>query len=216
MPMRHSENRGTRREFLAAGAAAAAALKGAVNAAETGFKPLFNGKDLTGWEGDPFFWKVENGVLVGKTPGIAYNDFLATEQEYADFILRFEILLVDNAGNSGVQFRSRRESGSMAVIGYQADISDVFWGGLYDEHRRRVMLAQPSEALIARAVKRNDWNDYEIHAAGKHIVLKLNGIVMADYTETDDNIPQTGIVAVQAHSGPPIEVRFRNMRIREL
>ena len=205
-----------RREFLAAGAAAAAALKGAVNAAETGFKPLFNGKDLTGWEGDPFFWKVENGVLVGKTPGIAYNDFLATEQEYADFILRFEILLADNAGNSGVQFRSRRESGSMAVIGYQADISDVFWGALYDEHRRRVMLAQPSEALIARAVKRNDWNDYEIHAAGKHIVLKLNGIVTADYTETDDNIPQTGIVAVQAHSGPPIEVRFRNMRIREL
>ncbi len=214
--MRHRKNQGTRREFLAVGAAAAAAFKDAVNAAETGFKPLFNGKDLTGWEGDPFFWKAADGALIGKTPGIAYNDFLATEKEYADFILRFEILLVDNAGNSGVQFRSRRENGSMAMIGYQADISDVFWGALYDEHRRRVMLAQPSEALLKRAVKINDWNDYEIHAEGKRIVLKLNGIVTADYTEKDDAIPQTGVIAVQVHSGPPIEVRFRNMRIKEL
>ncbi len=215
MPMKHWKNQGTRREFLAS-SAAAVVFQGAAHAAEPGFTPLFNGNDLSGWEGDPFFWKVADGALVGKTPGIAYNDFLATEQEYADFILRFQVLLADNAGNSGVQFRSRRESGSMAMIGYQADISDVFWGALYDEHRRRVMLAQPSEALIARAVKINDWNDYEIHAEGKRIVLKLNGIVTADYTEEDESIPQTGVIAVQVHSGPPIEVRFRNMRIKEL
>lgn len=215
--MRRRKHRLTRRGFLASGAAASAAvLEGRLSAAETGFNPLFNGSDLTGWEGDPFFWKVEDGVLVGKTPGIAYNDFLATEQEYADFILRFQVLLVDNAGNSGVQFRSRRASGSMAMIGYQADISDVFWGALYDEHRRNVTLAQPSKALLKRAVKVNDWNDYEIHAEGKRIVLKLNGIVTADYAEQDDAIPQKGVIAAQVHSGPPIDVRFRNMRIREL
>lgn len=214
--MQRPEHHSTRRGFLASCTAAAAVSRCRLSAAETGFQPLLNGNDLTGWEGDPFFWKVEDGVLIGKTPGIAYNDFLATEREYADFILRFQVLLADNAGNSGVQFRSRRASGSMAMIGYQADISDVFWGALYDEHRRNVALAQPSKAALKRAVKVNDWNDYEIHAEGKRIVLKLNGIVTADYTEQDDAIPQKGVIAAQVHSGPPIEVRFRNMRIREL
>lgn len=213
--MKYLKNHWTRRELLAAGLASAAS-RNIVHAAEPGFNPLFNGKDLTGWEGDPFLWKVEDGVLVGKTRRLPYNDFLATQKEYSDFILRFEVLLVDNAGNSGVQFRSRRESGSMAVIGYQADISDVFWGALYDEKRRRVALAQPSPALLERTVRLNDWNDYEIHAAGKHIVLKLNGVTTADYTEQQDDIPQKGIIAAQVHSGPPVEIRFRNMRIKEL
>lgn len=214
--MKHQKNHRSRREFLASGAVAIAASQRIASAAEPGFVDLFNGKDLTGWEGDPFLWKVDDGAIVGKTPGISYNDFLSTEKEYSDFIMRFEILLVDNAGNSGVQFRSHRETGSMAVIGYQADVSETFWGSLYDEKRREVALVQPSEALIKRAIKVNSWNDYEIHAEGKHIVLKLNGITTADYTEEDDSIPQKGIIATQVHSGPPLEVRFRNLRINEL
>ncbi len=214
--MKHHNNCWSRRAFLASGAAAVAASQAISSAAEPGFESLFNGKDLTGWNGDPFLWKVDDGAIVGKTPGISYNDFLSTEKEYSDFIMRFEILLVDNAGNSGVQFRSHRESGSMAVIGYQADVSEAFWGSLYDEKRRDVALVQPSEALIKRAVKLNDWNDYEIHAEGKHIVLKLNGVTTADYTEEDESIPQKGIIATQVHSGPPLEVHFRDLRIKEL
>ncbi len=214
--MKHHNNRWSRRAFLASSAVAVAASQAISIAAEPGFVALFNGKDLTGWEGDPFLWKVDDGAIVGKTPGISYNDFLATEKEYSDFIMRFEILLVDNAGNSGVQFRSHRKSGSMAVIGYQADVSETFWGSLYDEKRRDVALVQPSEALIKRAVKLNDWNDYEIDAQGKHIMLKLNGVTTADYTEEDERIPQKGIIATQVHSGPPLEVRFRNLRIKEL
>ena len=203
-----------RRGFLAA-VAAGMALP-AADASEDGFEPLFNGKDLTGWQGDPFLWKVEDGMVVGRSPGIAYNDFLTTTEEYSDFILRFQIQLVDNVGNSGVQIRSRRVSGSMEMIGYQVDVGPSWWGSLYDESRRRVTLAAPSEATIKRALKPTDWNDYEVQASGKHIVLKLNGVVTVDYTEEDESIEQTGLIGLQVHSGPPLEARFRNIRIKQL
>ena len=203
-----------RRGFLAA-VAAGMALP-AADASEDGFEPLFNGKDLTGWQGDPFLWKVEDGMVVGRSPGIAYNDFLTTTEEYSDFILRFQIQLVDNVGNSGVQIRSRRVSGSMEMIGYQVDVGPSWWGSLYDESRRRVTLAAPSEATIKRALKPTDWNDYEVQASGKHIVLKLNGVVTVDYTEEDESIEQTGLIGLQVHSGPPLEARFRNIHIKQL
>lgn len=202
-----------RRGFLAA-VAASIALP-AASSAEEGFEPLFNGHDLTGWQGDPFLWKVEDNMVVGRSPGIGYNDFLTTTEEYADFILRFEIQLVDNVGNSGVQIRSQRAPGSMEMIGYQADVGPSWWGSLYDESRRRVTLAAPSEPAIKRVLKPTDWNDYEVQAIGKRIVLKLNGVVTVDYTEEDETIEQTGLIGLQVHSGPPLEARFRNIRIKQ-
>ena len=202
-----------RRGFLATMSAAVAAPKAV--GAEDGFVSLFNGTDLAGWEGDPFLWKVEDGILVGRSPGIAYNDFLTTAKEYSDFVLRFEIHLLDNVGNSGVQIRSRRAPGSMEMVGYQADVGPTWWGSLYDESRRAVTLAQPTEATVGRALKPDTWNDYEVSAVGKRLVLKLNGIVTVDYTEEDDSIEQTGLIGLQVHSGPPLEARFRNIRIQE-
>ena len=201
-----------RRSFLAVMSGIAGA---SLAASEEGFVPLFNGTDLAGWEGDPFLWKVEDGVLIGRSPGIAYNDFLTTVREYSDFILRFEIHLLDDVGNSGVQIRSRRVPGSMEMIGYQADVGPTWWGSLYDESRRRVTLAEPSEATLRGALKPDAWNEYEVSAIGKRVVLKLNGIVTVDYTEEDDSIEQKGLIGLQVHSGPPLEARFRNIRIQE-
>ena len=203
----------TRRGFLATASAAVAAR--ASYAAEEGFTPLFNGKDLTGWEGDPFLWKVEEGMLIGRSPGIAYNDFLTSTKEYGDFVLRFQIHLLDNVGNSGVQIRSQRAPGSMEMIGYQADVGPTWWGSLYDESRRRVTLAAPSESTVQRALKPDDWNDYEVEAIGKRVVLKLNGTVTVDYTEEDETLAQSGLIGLQVHSGPALEVRFREIRIQE-
>ena len=202
-----------RRGFLAAVSLATALPR--TRAAEAGFVPLFNGQDLAGWDGDPFLWKVEDGMIVGRSPGIAYNDFLTTTKDYSDFVLRFQIHLVSNVGNSGVQIRSRRVPGSMEMIGYQADVGPTWWGSLYDESRRRVTLAQPSEATVRRSLKLDAWNDYEVEAIGKRIVLRLNDIVTVDYTEADDALEQTGLIGLQVHSGPPLEVRFRNIRIQE-
>ena len=202
-----------RRDFLAAISAVPAL--GIAQGADEGFVSLFNGEDLTGWEGDPFLWKAEDGMLVGRSPGIGYNDFLTTAREYQDFVLRFEIHLVNNIGNSGVQIRSRRVPGSMEMTGYQADVGPSWWGSLYDESRRRITLAKPSEATVNRALQPDAWNEYEVQAIGKRIILKLNGTVTVDYTEDDDTIEQTGLVALQVHSGPALEVRFRNIRIQE-
>ncbi len=201
----------SRRGFLAVAPAAVAA---AARAAEDGFESLFNGKDLTGWEGDAFLWRVEDGMIVGRSPGIAYNDFLTASEEFADFVLRFDVHLLKDVGNSGVQLRSRRMPGSMEMVGYQADIGPMWWGNLYDESRRKETLAQPSKATLRRALRPDQWNAYEIGATGKRIVLKLNGVVTVDYTEEDDSIEQAGLIGLQVHSGPPLEVRFRNLRIQ--
>lgn len=180
------------------------------------FQPLFDGSGLTGWQGDDSLWLVEDGAIVGRSPGIDYNDFLATERSFGDFILRFQIHLLDHSGNSGVQFRSERVLGETEMIGYQADVGETYWASLYDESRRRETLAAPDEETLQRALRPNDWNDYEIYAQGPHIVLTLNGITTVDYTETDPGIPLAGRIALQIHSGPAMEVRFRDIEIREL
>lgn len=185
--------------------------------AEEGFVPIFNGKDLSGWEGDAKLWLVEDGVLVGRSPGIRYNDFLATEKTYGDFILRFQVKLVDNKGNSGVQFRSKRmPPPSHEVSGYQADIAPGWWGKLYDEARRNRVLAGPKDDDLKKALKPGDWNDYEVEATGPRVKLSINGVLMVDYTEPDEKIAREGIIATQIHSGGPMEVQFRNIRIKEI
>ncbi|HEO71875.1 MAG TPA: DUF1080 domain-containing protein [Candidatus Hydrogenedentes bacterium] len=183
---------------------------------EEGFEPLFNGKDLTGWEGDAKLWVVEDGTLIGRSPGIAYNDFLSTTKTYGDFILRFEVRLVDDKGNSGVQLRSKRVPDSHEVSGYQADIAAGYWGMLYDESRRNTFLAKADPDVVEKALKPGEWNDYEVRAIGKEIVLSINGITTASYVETDADIPRSGIIAVQVHGGPPMEVQFRNIRIKQI
>jgi len=196
-------------------------LAGAVRAAEDkekeeGFVPLFNGKDLTGWEGDAKLWIVENGMLVGRSPGIQYNDFLATTKTYGDFILRFQIRLVDGKGNTGVQFRSKRVENSHEVSGYQADFAPGWHGKLYDEARRNKVLAAPNEEELKKVLKPADWNDYEVRAEGNKITLTLNGLKTVEYAEEDKDIARTGVIAVQIHGGGPMEVQLMNIRIKEL
>jgi len=183
---------------------------------EEGFVPLFNGKDLTGWEGNTKLWVVEDGMLIGRSPGIRHNDFLATTRTFGDFILRFQIRLVGGRGNSGVQFRSRRVPNSTEVSGYQADIGGGWWGTLYDEARRNRPLARPARETLKKALKPAGWNDYEVIAIGNKITLKINGVTMVEYEERDSKIPRSGIIATQIHAGGPMEVQFRNIRIKEI
>jgi hypothetical protein len=184
---------------------------------EEGFVPLFNGQDLTGWQGDSKLWIVENGMLIGRSPGIPYNDFLATSKTYHDFILRFQVRLVDNKGNSGVQFRSKRvPPPSHEVSGYQADIAPGYWAKLYDESRRNRVLAGPKPEDLQRVLKPDGWNEYEVRAIGNKVVMRVNGLTTVDYTEEDPAIAAEGIIATQIHGGGPMEVQFKDLRIKEL
>ena len=179
------------------------------------FRSLFNGKDLSGWEGDLSLWKVVDGTIVGDSAGIQHNQFLCSKEEFGDFELRLEFRLKDGAGNSGVQFRTQRIPNSTEVSGYQADIGDDYWGCLYDESRRNQVLV-PAPKDFEKSLKKGDWNEYLIRAEGDHIVLKVNGVTTVDYREPDAKIARRGIFAMQVHSGGPLKVEFRKIRVKTL
>jgi poly(3-hydroxybutyrate) depolymerase len=179
-----------------------------------GFVPLFNGKDLAGWEGDTSIWSVRDGKLVGTSPGLKHNDFLWTEREYGDFLLKATFRMTDGAGNSGIQFRSDRLP-PHEMIGYQADLGQNYWGCLYDESRRRRVLAQASETAL-KELHKTRWNQYEIRAMGPMIRLALNSKRSVEFTETDADIKREGKVAVQVHAGGPMEIAFKDVWIQPL
>src|SRR5262245_30526265 len=101
-------------------------IAAAVKAEETesGFRPLFNGKSLAGWEGDQSVFRVENGAVVAGSlkEKVAHNDFLCTQEQFGDFELRLEARLVGKGENAGVQFRSERVTNHFEVSGYQCDM----------------------------------------------------------------------------------------------
>lgn len=107
---------------------------------------LFNGHDLTGWTGNENLWSVENGELVGRTDGLKRNEWIVSDLSAENFRLTVEVKLVANAGNSGIQFRSKSYDGE--VSGYQADVGAGWWGKLYEEHGRALLWDKPGERHV--------------------------------------------------------------------
>jgi hypothetical protein len=184
---------------------------------------LFDGKTLNGWEGDLQWWRVRDGVITGgsETEKVPRNLFLATTRSFQNFDLRLRIKLtgVPNTGmiNSGVQFRSLRVPNNTEMSGYQADAGEGWWGKIYDESRRKKVIAEPADlGKVAAAVKTGEWNDYRIRAEGPHIRTWLNGVPASDYTETEPNIAQDGHIALQIHGGGIALVQVKDVRIEEL
>lgn len=188
---------------------------------ESGFKPLFDGKSLDGWEGETKWFRIEQGAVVAGTldQKIPNNFFLCTTDQYKNFELRLQVKVLGQAANAGVQFRTQRIPNNHEVSGYQADVGVVgdnrsVWGALYDESRRNRMLTEPPTAT--QFIQFDGWNDYVIRCQDSHIELFVNGVKTANYDETDDKIPQTGVIALQIHGGSPSEAWYRNIRIKSL
>lgn len=179
-----------------------------------GFKPLFDGKSLDGWQGETSLWSARGGMLVGTSAGLDHNEFLVREGKYRDFVLQLSFRLVDGKGNSGIQFRSDRLPGT-EMIGYQADIGEDYWGGLYDESRRKKVLAAASEQALG-AVNKEGWNHYVVRSIGDQITLSMNGRTSVSYEEKEEGIAEDGSIAVQLHAGAPMEVQFRDILIQPL
>lgn len=186
-------------------------------------KQLFNGKDFTGWEMVADVFKIEDGAIVGGNfeTGVDRNQFLTTKERFGDFYLRMECRILDGPanekkdGNAGVQIRSERIPNNHEMIGYQADMTSngAYWGHLYDESRRRKMLQTPSAELIRSVWKPNEWNRYEILCQGRNIRIFLNGVETVNYTESDEAIPQEGLIGLQIHAGGPARSYYRNVFI---
>jgi hypothetical protein len=189
-----------------------------VAAAEDGFESLFDGRSLDGWEGDTKIFRVVDGAIVGGTldARIARNEFLCTKRDFADFEIRLKFKLLGKGANAGVQFRSRRIPNHHEVKGYQADLGDGWWGSLYDESRRNKVLIGADPAVVKKALKRDDWNDYAVRCQGPRIQIWLNGQQTIDYTEPDDRIERDGLIGLQIHGGGPSEAWYKDLRIKKL
>jgi hypothetical protein len=168
---------------------------------EAGWKPLFNGKDLSGWK--PFAnaaWSVENGCIVGKQgAGNAAGD-LFTEKDFGDFEVKV-VIKVQWPANSGVWFRYQTPDKS-----YQADILDyknpeAYSGTLYCPGKMFLAVCK-DPALF----KKEDWNTFVVKAQGDHLVITLNGKVTAD---VHDASFATGKIGFQIHPGD----EFKDMKI---
>jgi quinoprotein glucose dehydrogenase len=213
------------------------------------FTDLFNGKDLSNWDGSPAFWSVQDGAITGRTTAAhptPSNTFLVWKGGLlGDFELRLTFRIVaDNergAANSGIQYRSRLvDSASWIVAGYQADL-DVpgnYVGGFYEE-RGRGILARPGEqvrittkdgrmqqqvtgtttrpAVIRAAIKPGQWNEYVIIVEGNHHRYYVNDKLTIDAIDLDETqAASSGILALQLHSGPPMTVQFKDIRLKAL
>ncbi len=204
------------------------------------FQALFNGRDLTGWDGNPKLWSVKDGVIRGETTlnAIALsNTFLIWKGGVLrDFELKLQFRIQN--GNSGVQYRSK-DLGKWSVSGYQAEIENTPGkvGFLYEERGRKYLaivgervemqadgtrkvtgqIAQKEAYLTASAYRQGDWNEYRIIARGTHLEHYLNGIQTVAFIDHDPRQHSLeGILALQIHAGLPMTVEFKDIFLRSL
>jgi hypothetical protein len=176
---------------------------------------------------------VEEGQLVGSSVPNTANSFLCTKRDYADFILELEFK-VHASLNSGVQVRSQCFDEARAVElngrkykipvgrvhGYQVEIDPsarAWTGGIYDEGRRGWLNDLKNNEPARKAFKPGDWNKFRIECRGDSIKTWLNDVPAADLK---DAVTPAGFIALQVHGvgarQEPLEVRFRNLRLKEL
>jgi hypothetical protein len=204
-------------------------------AAESDWKPLVHDSTLDGWiqRGGKALYRAENGEIVGTSVPKTSNSFLCTDRDYGDFELELEFK-VDPTLNSGIQIRSqcfdqptelktadktiRIPAGR--VHGYQVEIdpSDRAWScGIYDEGRRGWLNDLKKNEPAQKAFRQNEWNKVRVVCQGDSLRTWLNGVPAADLK---DDMTKSGFIALQVHGvgdrSEPLEVRWRNIRIREL
>ena len=212
---------------------------------EPGFKPIFDGKSLAGWDGDPKYWRVENGAMVGEiTPEtvIKSNTFITWQGGApADFELKAEYRIT-SGGNSGINYRSVvvpdtvTPSNKFAMRGYQFDIDggNRYTGQNYEEKGRLfhalrgqvthivggqkpVLLSSLGDTAALAEFITKDWNSVHLIIRGNTLIHMLNGHVMCVVIDDDaPNRTMKGQIGVQVHVGPPMKVEYKNFRLKEL
>jgi hypothetical protein len=184
----------------------------------SGWTPLFNGKDLSGWKknGDEK-WVVDQGTILCESTANKYG-YLSTEKTYKNFVLRLKFK-GEAEGNSGVFIHSRitgmdPEHGP-DIEGMQVEVDPgkgKHTGGLY-ESGGRGWVAMPT-AEGENALKPGEWNDLEVSVQGAHIVTKLNGVTVVEYTDPSPKFAD-GVIALQIHTGGGVKMRWKDIQVKE-
>jgi len=209
--------------LLFVGCLAAAGAVGSTAETENGFVSVFNGEDLSGWKGDVIGYKAEDGKLVADNPlGNLY-----TEDEYSDFVLRFEFKLTPGA-NNGVGLRVPMW-GQASKAGMELQILDNSAEKHQDlkpyQYHGSIYGVVPAKRCCQKPV--GEWNTQEVIAKGPHIEVIVNGeiILDADITPCREGKPapddkkHPGLEREKGHislAGHSTRVAFRNLRIKRL
>lgn len=205
------------------------------------FAAIFDGKALTGWEGDSKYWRVEGGAIVGETTAdnpLKQNTFLIWKAgSPADFELKLDYRL-SAQGNSGIQYRSQAiPDRPFGLAGYQADIDSEnrYTGQIYEEGRRaflalrgqinriqggdqagKLILGSVGDsAQLATLIKKQDWNELHIIARGNTLIQLMNGQLMSMLIDEDAAGRRAeGLIGLQLHTGPAMKIEYRNIRLK--
>ena len=219
---------------------------GSIFAAKDGFVSLFDDKSLDNWDGDPKFWSVKDGAITGittkenPTRGNTFIIYTGKEKFY-DFELHVDFKIL--GGNSGIQYRSFKKPGNhdgWRIGGYQADFEsgDRYSGICYGEGFRGILslrgqkttlslnekgkLQKKAETFgdtkeIGKAIKKKQWNSYRIVAKGFHFTQYINDVKTTELIDNDEKSRRAdGLLALQLHAGPPMNVQFKNIRMKHL
>ena len=202
-------------------------LAGSVQAGESGWVELFNGKNLEGWtqHNGTATYKVEDGTIVGTTSEGSPNSFMCTKKNYGDFELEFEVKVADEL-NSGCQIRSQQKDGDGRVNGPQVEIeasgkNGAEAGYVYGEATGRGWLTPEDRLKPHKNMKDGEWNKFRIVAEGPRIQTWINGKQIEDLTdEAIYKTHPTGFIGLQVHGikkgTGPYSVAWKNIRIKEL
>jgi hypothetical protein len=201
-----------------------------------GFQAIFNGKDLSGWEGSPDYWSVQDGCLTGVTDGsLRYNRFIIWRGgTLKNFDLRVQVK-VTPGGNSGLNYRSqhRPDLGDGVVTGYQCDVvaAQADYNGMLYEERGRRILAHTGEKVIVdsngqpwvvdkypvKEFKPGDWHSYRVLVRGNHHQHWIDDHPTVDVIDLDEkDRALEGILGVQVHVGPAMKIQYRDFFVRQL
>ena len=197
-------------------------------------KNLFNGKDLTGWTGNPDFWKVENGIIVGETTNqkkTSSNTFLIWEGgNLGDFELTLKARVKGN-NNSGIQYRSKvLNAKTWSVGGYQMDMHPApnYLGMMYEERGRGIIAQRGENVIIDSEGKKTskgkpdkekkdnlaDWNEFKISAIGNKLTHMVNGKVTVSIEDNENGKKATsGVIALQLHAGGPMRLEVKDISL---
>ena len=210
-----------------------------VGADDDGWQTIFDGKTLDGWDGNPDFWRVEDGTITGQTTAdkpTKGNTFIIWRKgETTDFELKLEYKIV--GGNSGIQYRSFEVPNEKWVIGgYQADFEagETYSGINYGERFRGILAGRGEKTVVGTdhkpkvvekigdtkeiqtKIKKEDWNTYHVTAKGFTFTHKINDVTTSICTDEDTEQRRAkGVLALQLHAGPPMKVQFRNIKIKQ-
>jgi hypothetical protein len=201
-----------------------------------GFEAIFNGRDLTGWDGSAAYWKVEEGCLTGVADGsLKYNRFIVWRGgKVKNFELRIKVK-VTPGGNSGLQYRSteRPDLGETVVTGYQCDVVSNrpdYNGMLYEERGRRILAHTGERVVVDRdgqpwvvgkfPVKEfapGEWHDYRVLVRGnrhQHWIDEHQTVDVIDLDEKGRKLE--GVLGMQVHVGPAMKIQYKDIYLQKL